>query len=282
MTQITKRALANDSVDENKIKLSNNAYVRARNFANSADLSVLKLNTSDLAEFGVKPQSSFTPSANNDLVNVSYLASYVAGIRDLKDAVRATATTNIALATMPASIDSITLSSGDRFAVVRQTTSSQNGIYIFNGTGSPATRATDADETVEVTQGLSFDTVEGLVNAGRRWLLTTSGSITVGTTSLTFVLVPNGPAYTLRKLEQKTLVSGDITNQYVDLANLAVTQSIEVFFQGVMQKQGTDYTVSTASTVSRLTFTGDLATGGAIALVATDTLEVYYSHEVVV
>lgn len=280
--QIKKRGIENNAVDGTKIKLSNNEALRARNFANTSDLSLLKANSNDLAEFGVKPQSPFTPSQNNDLATVSWVKAYADGIRDLKDAVRATSTSNIDLTNMPSQVDSISLTVGDRFACVRQNTSSENGIYIFNGTGSPATRATDADESAEVTQGLTFDTVEGLVNGGRRWMLTTSGAITVGTTGLTFVLVPNGPSYTLNKKESFTLTNTDITNQYVTLANQAIDQSVKVYFQGLLQTQGTDYTLSVVSNVTRITFAGDLATAGAISLVTGDALEVYYNHQLVV
>lgn len=282
MTQIKKRGLENNSVDGTKIKLSNAEALRARNFANSADLSLLKANTNDLAEFGVKPQSPFTPSLANDLATVAWVQSYADGLRDLKDAVVVTSTDNVDLSAMPLAVDSINLVSGDRFAVVRQTTASENGIYIFNGTGNPATRSLDANDDIEVTQGLSFDTVEGLVNGGRRWLLTTANPIVLGTTSLTFVLVPNGPQTSLNKLEQKTLIAGDITNQYVDLANLAIEQSVQVFFQGVLQKQGTDYSLSTVSLVTRISFLGDLATAGAISLIAGDVLEIRYNHQLVV
>jgi hypothetical protein len=276
MTQITTRVIADDAVNDAKIKLRNNQSIRARNNANTADVSLLKVNASDFAEFGVKPQSSFTPSGSNDLVNYSTLQSYVAGMRDLKDAVRACATASINLASMPASLDGVTLNSGERFAVIKQTNAYENGIYIFNGTGATATRATDMDTSVEVTQGVSFDIVEGTVYGNKRVLLTTPDTIILGTTNLTFVVVPNGPTVKLSKLEQLTLISGDITNQYINLQNTALYPSVQVFFSGVLQKQGTDYTLSDVSSVTRITFAGQLASAGAIALVAGDTLEVYY------
>jgi hypothetical protein len=279
--QIKKRAIENNAVDGNKIRLSNNEALKARNFANSADVGILKLNTSDLAEFVVKPQSSFTPSANNDLATVAWVKSYADGMRDLKDAVRACSLTNITLATMPSSVDGVTLSSGERFAVVRQTAGAENGIYIFNGAGASATRASDADSDAEVTQGMSFDVAEGLVNAKRRFLLTTA-SVTLGTTALTFVAVPTGSEIKQSKLEGFTLSAGDISNQYVALANKAIDASVQVFYSGVLQTQGVDYTLSTISNVTRITFAGDLASAGNIALVATDVLTVRYEHEVLI
>jgi hypothetical protein len=83
------------------------------------------------------------------------------------------------------------------------------------------------------------------------------------------------------------LVSGDITNQYVDLAHAifgssASVNSADLFVVGGPNQQKTvDYTVSLtggAGGVTRISFAGDLATGGNAALVAGDILEVYYSY----
>lgn len=80
-----------------------------------------------------------------------------------------------------------------------------------------------------------------------------------------------------------TLSGTDITNQYVDLAAaISATGSVALtVIGGVMQQNGTDYTVSAtggAGGVGRITFAGDLATGGAAALVASDILVVQYEH----
>jgi hypothetical protein len=73
-----------------------------------------------------------------------------------------------------------------------------------------------------------------------------------------------------------TLASGDITNQYVDLANLAMANSMMVVVSGVIQSEGDDYSLSTVAGVTRVTFLGDLATGGNSALVAGDVLSFQY------
>lgn len=78
-----------------------------------------------------------------------------------------------------------------------------------------------------------------------------------------------------------TLAGGDITNQFIDLAVAAVSAaSISVVpVGGPPQEQGVDYTVSLtggAGGVTRLTFAGDLATGGDAALIATDKLIAKY------
>lgn len=77
--------------------------------------------------------------------------------------------------------------------------------------------------------------------------------------------------------EKFTLIAGDITNGYVDLAVAAHSaESISVYpVGGAMQEQGVDYTVSLtggAGSTTRITFAGDLAA----ELVATDKLVVKY------
>lgn len=105
---------------------------------------------------------------------------------DRKESVRVATTANIDLASAPASIDSVTLSSGDRVLVKDQTTASQNGIYVFNGAGSAMTRATDADTNDKVTAGMFTLVAEGGINPDTLWVLTTNDPITLGTTALSF------------------------------------------------------------------------------------------------
>ena len=66
-----------------------------------------------------------------------------------------------------------------------QSTGSQNGIYIYNSSGAWS-RSSDFDDNVEVTSGAFTFVEQGDTNADKGFALTTDGSITVGTTSLTF------------------------------------------------------------------------------------------------
>jgi hypothetical protein len=61
---------------------------------------------------------------------------------------------------------------------------SENGVYI-TGTGA-WTRSTDFDASTEMSNGGAFFVEEGTANNESMWVLTTDGSITVGTTTLTF------------------------------------------------------------------------------------------------
>lgn len=63
MSKQSKQGIANDAVDGDKIRLLNNQSIRARNFAGSADVDVLKLNASDEPEFLTMPTFAGSPFA---------------------------------------------------------------------------------------------------------------------------------------------------------------------------------------------------------------------------
>lgn len=162
---ISTAKIAANAVSEAKMRLSNNAFFKARNAANSADVDILKVNASDKIEFGSVPQVTADPTAANDLARKSY--------------------------------------------------------------------------------------VDGLV------------------TPLSF------------NQEAITLSAGDITNQYVDFAEVAKTGSVTLMINGVVMKPVDDYTLNYtggAGGVTRLTFGGDIATAGAAALVASDVIFISYAY----
>lgn len=80
MSQLKKKYLLANAVDETKILLNNNANVRARNAADSADVNILKLNASDRIEFASVPQVTSSPLVANDLVRKAYVDAQVAAL----------------------------------------------------------------------------------------------------------------------------------------------------------------------------------------------------------
>lgn len=87
----------------------------------------------------------------------------------VKDPVRVAAQANVNLASPGTTVDGVTMSNGQRFLAPAQTTASQNGIYVFNGSGSTATRATDADAEGEVVDGSIVAVQEG-TDAGKQYI----------------------------------------------------------------------------------------------------------------
>lgn len=110
------------------------------------------------------------------------LAAAVEGLA-WKDSVRVAAAANVNLAAPGASVDGVTMVAGDRFLAMAQTTANQNGIYIWNGSATPATRAPDMDAAAEVEQAVT--TVEEGTSAGATFRQT-AVNVTLGTTTLTW------------------------------------------------------------------------------------------------
>ena len=131
---------------------------------------------------GYKNRSGF---GANSLVSKEYVDAVKVGL-DFKDSVRVASTGNLTISGPGSAIDGISLSSGDRVLLKNQSTGSENGIYVWNGAASALTRATDADADVEVTAGMFVFVEEGTANADNGYVLTTDGTITVGSTALTF------------------------------------------------------------------------------------------------
>jgi hypothetical protein len=123
-----------------------------------------------------------TPTAASDAATKGYVDAAQQGL-DVKESVKAATTGNITLSGTQ-TVDGVSLSVGDRVLVKNQTTGSENGIYVV-ASGSWS-RAADADADSEVTAGLFTFVEEGTVNGDAGFSLTTNGSITVGSTSLSF------------------------------------------------------------------------------------------------
>jgi hypothetical protein len=99
---------------------------------------------------------------------------------------RAASTANIPSLSTLLTIDGVVLIAGDRVLVKDQTLGEDNGVYV--AAVGAWTRATDFDDSSEVVASSVVPVEEGTANADTSWLLATNNPITVGTTSLLFVL----------------------------------------------------------------------------------------------
>lgn len=111
---------------------------------------------------------------------------------DHKKSARVASTGDITLATPGASIDGVTMAVGDRVLLKDQSTASQNGLYEWEGAATAMRRAPDANQSRELTAGLTVTIEEGTTNADTVWTLITDNPIVVDTTSLTFEQISGG------------------------------------------------------------------------------------------
>ena len=131
-----------------------------------------------------------TPTDAAHIATKGYVDSARQGL-DVKASVRVATTAAINLTTdLEAGdvIDGVTLVAGDRVLVKNQSTASENGIYVAVASGA-ASRSSDANgtaDTGELTSG-TFTFVEaGTVNFDSGFVISTDGTITVGTTGITW------------------------------------------------------------------------------------------------
>lgn len=110
---------------------------------------------------------------------------------DWKQEVIAASTGNVNIAGPGTAIDGITLTNLDRVLLKDQTTASQNGIWIFNGSAAAMTRAADADTGARLS-GATVTVQRGTVNADRVYRVLTDDAITVNTTAISFGQVGGG------------------------------------------------------------------------------------------
>lgn len=169
---------------------------------------------------------STTPVNDTDLVNKLYVDNQVAAGINIHTAVRAefpealgnvNATYNNGTAGVGATltnagtqaalvVDGVTMNVNDRVLVYNQTNAYENGVYTVTNVGSGSTnwvltRATDADtygsnSSTQLGQGSYFFIQEGATAAGESYVCNTVGTITFGTTAITFALFSQSILYT--------------------------------------------------------------------------------------
>ena len=252
-----------------------------------ADNTNLKDNTSgNLLNFSLSSLTTnrvlTVPDETGTIATQAYVDSVAQGLV-VKDAVRVATTANITISSGPASIDGVTINSGDRVLVKDQTTGSENGIYQWNGIGSALTRTSDFDTSADAISGSFMFVQEGTVNKDSGWVLTTDPPINLGTTPLTFtqfsgagqITAGLGLSKTGNTLDVNLLPNGGLIfngdNIQVDLAATSITGTLPIT-QG-----GTGLTSLTSNKFligngTALDLTKDAPTGVVVGTTDTQTL----------
>ena len=165
---------------------------------------------------------STTPSADTDIANKVYVDTLVASGIHYHTSVRleyignlpgtynngasgvgATLTNNTTQAALTA--DGIAVDNGDRILFYEQTDATQNGVYVVTDKGSASTNwvLTRSDDTDSygltspnnLGEGSTFFVQSGDTAAGETYVCNNVGTITFGTTNITFVQVSSAQIY---------------------------------------------------------------------------------------
>jgi hypothetical protein len=161
-------------------------------------------------------------------------------------------------------LDGITLSVADRVLIYTQADQTQNGVYVVTSVGSVSTnwvmtRSSDTNtyapsSPTALGAGDAFFVSQGATGAGELYVCNTTGTITFGTTNITFVQVAATAVYTAG-----TGIS--VTNNVI--TNTAPDQTVALTQGGATTITGTypNFTISSTDT----TYTA----GGGIGLTGT-------------
>jgi len=254
MSQIIKKFITDNSVADEKVRLDNNGSLRARNAANSADINLFKVAATDefVLETTISPETDGAVDLGSASLEFGELhAKYIAtsGAELLIEAttgeIRLSPTTEVAILDQSATI-AIPLKFYDA------------GNNFTAGVRAPATLTASYQLTLPPDAGTNGD------------VLSVDGS-----GNLSFVAAGGGATWAK---ETFTLVSGDITNQFLTVANTPISTSLTFSVRGAgfLSEGGANPDWSQSGT--QVNFLNDLATGGAAALVAGDIVVIQYQY----
>jgi len=142
------------------------------------------------------------------------------------------------------SIDGVSLSLNDRVLIYNQTNTTHNGVYTVTTVGSASvawvlTRSTDTDsygasDPDSLGEGDAFFVREGTTGAGELYVMTTSGTITFGTTNITFSVIAETAVYSAG---QSLTLSG--TEFSVTAGSISSTQLTSAVRLDILDSAGT-------------------------------------------
>lgn len=202
---------------------STNGYLSSANWTTFNNKAASGANTDITSVALTTGTISTAPSGSTDIANKSYVDGLVSAGLTIHQAVRVesdgplTVTYNNGTAGVGATmtnagvqaalvLDGVTLAVNDRVMIYEQADPTQNGIYTVTNIGSPSTnwvmtRATDADtygaaNPNKLGQGSYFLIQEGLHATGEAYVCNNVGTITFGTTAISFQIFSQAPIYT--------------------------------------------------------------------------------------
>ncbi len=154
------------------------------------------VNATGLWTFDILPQSTATPIDDKDLVTKVYVDAFSQGLIVKDSCIVATVASGTLATDFEEGdvVDTYSLVAGDRVLIKDQASSTENGIYVINATGTP-TRATDYDEDAEILAGTFTYIINGGANENTQWVQY-EPSPTINVDPLNFRALPDPPDFT--------------------------------------------------------------------------------------
>jgi hypothetical protein len=302
MSQIQKKFIKDDAIDESKILLLNSGALKARNAADSANVELLELDGSDVLKLLKRPRMDAGVAAVSDDADVITKGFFDDGVTDVLGQPSGIATLDVNGKLESSQVPSIAIT--DVFVVADiAARDALTGIeegdvakVLDAGAGLPKTYIYDGSAWVEIESGSDVDTVNGQTGT----VVLESDDINLptairGATEVqaalsqldTDLATAEGAISALEGAsvefvqEKFVLGAGDITNGYITLANIAIAASVNAFVDRLAIHATDDYTLSEVSSVTRLTFAGSLITVGQEKLSAGDVVRVKYAKQAI-
>ena len=258
---VSAAKLASNAVETAKI--NDGAVTTAKIAADAVDAS--KLDESDNYSF-TGSVSVQTPSASGHAANKSYVDSVAAGL-SVKENVKVAIDSNIDISDLPASIDGVTLGSGDRVLLFGQTAAAENGVYSYTSAGSSMSRATDMDAGADYPGAFLF-CLQGNTFADQGFVCINDTAPNLGVTSISFqrftglgkvtasgglekqgdsILISNGGVSTA-KLADNAVTTAKITDANVTASKLASNsvETVKIADNAITNAKMADNSVDTA------------------------------------
>ena len=185
---VTEAKLASGSVSSSKlgtgaVQTSAIGDAQVTNVKLAGSIAANKLDLTDTFDFSSGTlRVVTTPTNANDATSKSYVDNVAAGL-SVKENVKVASEANIDISNLPASIDSISMSGGDRFLLLNQTDSTQNGVYSYSSSGSSASRTSDMDQASDFPGAFLFVLSGTLQEQG---FVCSNDSVTLGSTDINF------------------------------------------------------------------------------------------------
>ena len=205
-----------------------------------------------------------TPTDSGDAATKGYVDTQISGLSSAYKYrnVHAATTGDINLSNPGTdTFDGHALTSGQRLLVWQQSTQSQNGIYVFNGSSSALTRATDSDAWDELTGSFVY-VDQGTLYGDKRFFCTSNSGGTLGSTAVTYVQDVSGTLSPSNFVFEE-IPSGSINGSNVTFTISATptTGTLRLYLNGQRLRSGAgnDYTLSTNTiTMTTAPISGDV------------------------